>query len=89
MSSKYIYHNSKNTDPEIEITFQKLEKENTIGCLIFSIVMLSLLFIFLTILPFLLTVIEFLIIILACITIYKVYLERHVLNFIQKHHLRH
>ena len=87
MPKEYIYE-SKNSDHDFEITFQQLERENTIGCLISGMVMLCLLFIFFALLPFFLTIIGVFIIVLACITIYKVYLEQHVLNFIQKHNLR-
>ena len=87
MAQGYNY-NSDDNDHEFEITFQQLEKENTIGCLISGIVMLCFLFIFFALLPFFLTIIGFFIVFLAFITIYKLYLERHVLNFIQKHNLR-
>lgn len=87
MKVEYIYHTPRDEDREIEMTIHQIEKENTIGCLISSMIMLGILFIFFSLLPFFLTILGILIIVLACITIYKAYLEQHVLNFIQKHNL--
>lgn len=88
MKIEYIYTPKKDEQQDAEIIFRQIEKENTIGCLITSLVMLCLLFIFIALLPVFLTILGYLIIVLACITIYKAYLEQFVLNFIQKHNLR-
>lgn len=88
MKIEYIYQSSENNRPDTDITIRQIERENTIGCLVTSIIMLGLLFVFLALLPLFLTILGYIILILAGITIYKVYLERHVLNFIQKHNLR-
>ena len=61
---------------------------DTIGCLFSGLILLLSLFIFLIILPFLLTFLFYLIVFVAIILVYKLYLERHVLNFMQKHNLR-
>ena len=88
MKIEYIYRNSKEDQHDVEMAIRQIERENTIGCLITSLIMLSILFVFLALLPFFLTLLGYIILVLACITIYKAYLERHVLNFIQKHNLR-
>lgn len=66
----------------------RANKEDTIGCLLTGLFLLVCLFIFLSVLPFLLILLGWLIVILALITIYKMYFEQAVLNFIQKHNLR-
>ena len=88
MEIEYIYHTSEDEDREVEKTIRRIERENTIGCLISGLVMLCLLFVFLYLLPFFLILIGISIITIACIIFYKAYLEQFVLNFIQKHNLR-
>lgn len=87
MKIEYIYHTNENPK-DITEELRKIERANTIGCLITGLVMLCMLFAFLYLLPFILIVLGFIIIGVGLLTIYKVYLERHVLNFIQKHNLR-
>lgn len=87
MEIEYIYHNPKEDEQLIE-ELKRQKKADTIGCLFSGLVLLLGLFIFLTILPFLLTFILYLIVFTAIMLVYKVYLESHVLNFIQKHNLR-
>lgn len=88
MEIEYIYHTSEDEDREVENTIRRIERENTIGCLVSGFVMLCLLFVFLYLLPFFLILLGISIITIACIIVYKAYLEQHVLNFIQKHNLR-
>ena len=77
-----IYH-----EP-VDDFLKRQRNENTIGCLFSGLILLLSLFIFLTILPFLLTFLLYLIVFMAIILVYKMYLERHILNFMQKHNLR-
>ena len=88
MEIEYIYHTPEQEEDLIIAQIERQKKADTIGCLFSGLFLLCTLFIFLTILPFLLTVVLYLIVITAIMLIYKLYLERHVLNFMQKHNLR-
>lgn len=87
MEIEYIYHNPK--EEELIISeIKRQRKEDTIGCLFSGLILLSGLAVFLIMLPFLLTFILYLIVLTSVVLVYKLYLESHVLNFIQKHNLR-
>ena len=87
MEIEYIYHNPKEEELVIE-EIKRQQKEDTIGCLFSGLILLLGLAIFLIMLPFLLTFILYLIVFTSIVLVYKLYLESHVLNFIQKHNLR-
>ena len=67
---------------------KRLKREETIGCLIGSLILLVALFIIISLLPFILFILGWLIIFIAAITIYKMYFESAVLNFIQKRKMK-
>lgn len=87
MEIEYIYHN-KDEEQDIEQQIRRIKQENTIGCLFSTLILLAVLFVALLLLPFFITIIGYTIIVLSIYLGYKMYLERHVLNFIQKHNLR-
>ena len=77
-------------EDEKEFTDQlrRIKRENTLNTLIGLLTLLSIIFIFLLFLPILITIIGYTILIIGTVVLYKIYLERHVLNFIQKYNLR-
>lgn len=87
MEIEYIYH----TPEEEELIIKEIknqQKADTIGCLFSSLILFLGLSLFLIMLPFLLTILLYLIVLTVIMLVYKMYFERHVLNFIQKHNLR-
>ncbi|MBR5154237.1 MAG: hypothetical protein IKW58_00755 [Alphaproteobacteria bacterium] len=84
MEIEYIYPNdSRSINEEI----RQIKKENTLGCLVMGLFLLSGLFIFLSILPAILLVVGYSIIFLTVYIVYKAYLEDFVLSLIQR--IRH
>ena len=82
MEIEYIYPD--NNDKQREEQMRRLERENTIGCLVMGLFLLIGAFVFLSLLPFFLIVLGYSILGLGIYIIYKAYLEDTVLNFIQK-----
>lgn len=87
MKIEYIYPDPQE-EADIDKQIRRMQKENTAGCLISSLFMLITVFIILTLLPVILLILGYAIVILGVYTIYKIYLESWVLNFIQKHKQR-
>lgn len=83
MEIEYIYPDPKD-DRDLDAQLKKMQKENTLGCLIMGLFLLGGLFIFLTLLPILLIILGYSIIVLAVYIVYKAWLEEPVLNLIQK-----
>ena len=83
MEIEYIYPDPKD-DRDLDAQLKKMQKENTLGCLIMGLFLLGGLFIFLTLLPILLIILGYSIIVLAVYIAYKAWLEEPVLNLIQK-----
>lgn len=83
MEIEYIYPDPDD-NKDIEAQIKKMQKENTIGCLIMGLFLLGGLFIFLTLLPIILVILGYSILILAVYIAYKAWLEEPVLNLIQK-----
>lgn len=83
MEIEYIYPDTKD-DRDLDAQLKKMQKENTLGCLIMGLFLLGGLFIFLTLLPILLIILGYSIIVLAVYIVYKAWLEEPVLNLIQK-----
>lgn len=84
MKIEYIYPDPQEEE-DIDKQIRRIQKENTAGCLISSLFLLISVFIVLTLLPVILLILGYAIVILGVYTIYKIYLETRVLNFIQKH----
>lgn len=84
MKIEYIYPDPQEEE-DIDKQIRRIQKENTAGCLISSLFLLISVFIVLTLLPVILLILGYAIVILGVYTIYKIYLETWVLNFIQKH----
>ncbi len=82
MEIEYIYPDDDKNDLESQI--KQIKKENTIGCLIMGLLLLSGFFIFLSLLPIILMIIGYSIIFLSVYIIYKAYLEDFILSLIQK-----
>jgi len=76
------------SNENIKQEMKRLKREETIGCLIGSLILLVALFIIISLLPFILFILGWLIIFIAAITIYKMYFESAVLNFIQKRKMK-
>lgn len=68
--------------------FKEAERQETIGCLMMSLVMLIMGSVFLTLLPVMLVILGYAILFTAIYLVYKMWLEVPILNFIQKHNLR-
>lgn len=83
MEIEYIYPDPDD-NRDIEAQIKKMQRENTLGCLIMGLVLLGSLFIFLTLLPIILMILGYSIIFLAVYIVYKAWLEEPVLNLIQK-----
>lgn len=83
MEIEYIYPAPKD-DRDLDAQLKKMQKENTLGCLIMGLFLLGGLFIFLTLLPILLIILGYSITVLAVYIVYKAWLEEPVLNLIQK-----
>ena len=82
MEIEYIYPDDDKNDLESQI--KQIKKENTLGCLIMGLLLLSGFFIFLSLLPIILMIIGYSIIFLSVYIIYKAYLEDFILSLIQK-----
>jgi len=87
MRIDYIYR-ADNENGVSEQELRRLEKEETIGCLVSGLVLLIMVYLFLAMLPFLLVILGGMIIALALYIVYKLYLESYVLNYIQKRNMR-
>ena len=83
MEIEYIYPDPDD-NKDIEAQIKKMQKENTLGCLIMGLFLLGGLFIFLTLLPIILVILGYSILILAVYIAYKAWLEEPVLNLIAK-----
>ncbi len=87
MKIEYIYPDDENKDLTAEL--KQMQKENTLGCLIAALVLLSGLFILLAVIPILLTILGWSILVLSVYIVYKAYLEEPVQKLIQKLKSRH
>jgi len=87
MKIDYIYR-ADNENGITEEELKRMEREETIGCLLTGLVLLVMVYLFLAMLPFLLVFLGIMIIALAGYIIYKLYLESYVLNYIQKRNMR-
>ena len=67
---------------------KEAERQETIGCLMMTLVMLIMGAVFLTLLPVMLVILGYAIAVTAIYLVYKLWLEAPILNFIQKHNLR-
>ena len=83
MEIEYIYPDPDD-NRDIEAQIKKMQKENTLGCLIMGLFLLGGLFIFLTLLPVLLVILGYSILFLAVYIVNKAWIEDPVLNLIQK-----
>lgn len=83
MEIEYIYPDPDD-NKDIEAQIKKMQKENTLGCLVMGLFLLGGLFIFLTLLPVLLVILGYSILFLAVYIVYKAWIEDPVLNLIQK-----
>ena len=87
MKIDYIYR-ADNENGITEEELKRMEREETIGCLLTGLVLLVMVYLFLAMLPFLLVFLGIMIIALAGYIVYKLYLESYVLNYIQKRNMR-
>lgn len=87
MKIEYDFDTKRQNDA-FEIELRRINRENTIGCLITGLFLLITLFVILALLPFLLIFVGWMIIFIAAVVIYKLYLESPLLNFIQKIKMR-
>ena len=85
---KIEYLPPEKEDEILNETLKQAQKEEALGCLLMGLFMLIMLFTFLAMLPVLLIILGAIITCTALYLAYKIWLERHVLNFIQKHNLR-
>ncbi len=83
MKIEYIY---PDPDDEKDLTAQlkQMQKENTIGCLVAGLVLLSGLFILLALLPIILTILGWSILTISIYIVYKAYLEEYVEKLISR-----
>lgn len=87
MKIDYIYR-ADNENGITEEELKRMEREETIGCLLTGLVLLVMVYLFLAMLPFLLVFLGIMIVALAGYIVYKLYLESYVLNYIQKRNMR-
>lgn len=87
MKIDYIYR-ADNENGITEEELKRMEREETIGCLLTGLVLLVMVYLFLAMLPFLLVFLGIMIVALAGYIFYKLYLESYVLNYIQKRNMR-
>lgn len=77
MKIEYIYPNNK--DPkDIKKMLKEMQKENTIGCLVAALVLISAVFILLALLPIILTILGWSMLTISVYILYKVYAEEYV-----------
>lgn len=77
MKIEYIY--PEDEDPkDLKKALKEMQKENTIGCLIAALVLISAVFILLALLPIILTILGWSMLTISIYVLYKVYAEEYV-----------
>lgn len=90
MKIEYIYPDSKD-EKDLKAELKQMQKENTIGCLIAGLVLLSAIFILLALLPIILTILGWSMLTISAYIIYKVYVEEHIeklISWLKNRHQR-